>query len=109
MKCDCNVCLFTNPLGLRTNVRGFCQCQSTADVRNSGWGLRCVIYVRWCGPLADPLPEMVTLAVALAMLAPPLGRLVARQVYRAGLFTTTRRMEATTSPMIVSSTEAPEI
>lgn len=55
------------------------------------------------------VPATVILAVALTVLAPALCVLEARQVYRAGLFTVTLRMDRITSPTKVSSTDAPEI
>lgn len=56
-----------------------------------------------------PVPATVTLAVALTVLAPALCLLEARHVYRAGLFTVTLRTDRITSPIKVSSTDAPEI
>lgn len=55
------------------------------------------------------MPATVTLAVALTVLAPALCLLEARHVYRAGLFTVTLRTDRITSPVNVSSTDAPEI
>lgn len=61
-----------------------------------------------CG-VSGNVPATVTLAVALTVLTPALCLLEARQVYRAGLFTVTFRMDWITSPDNVSSTDAPEI
>lgn len=55
------------------------------------------------------MPVTVTLAVALTVLAPALCRLEARHVNSDGLFTVTLRTDWITSPVNVSSTDAPDI